>query len=860
MRVIGLCQIVCLLVLGTLCPLSAAENSSPRSPAVSKKLIQLADPELVVELVCAEPAINSPVSVCWDADGAMYVVEMSDYPTAESGGKVKRLVDEDADGVFEKVTTFAEGLSFPSGAMPYNGGLLVTAAPDILYFKDTNGDGKADERKVLFTGFTPGNQQLRVNGLFFGLDNLIYGANGRSGGEVRPADQPMAVPVALRRHDFRFDPRTMKFEAIAGISQFGLARDDFQHRFLSWNTIPFRQVVIEEQDLNRNPLLTSGESIATIAEPNDTGRIFPISQPPRTFNRERTDFFNASAGSMIFRGDGLGKAYCGSAFVGEPLTNLISRRVLKQQGPLFIAGRADGEREREFLASADSWFHPVFIATGPDGCLYVADFYREWIEHPQFVPEALRTSVDFRVGSNHGRIWRIRHRDFQPKYGKPATSTDSAEKLVAQLKSLNGWTRDTAQRLLVERQDNSSIAAINEVVTKAPLPASRAQALWTLAGLQSLSDELLLQAAADPSPAVREQAIVLARREQRKTLFLKLLSLESDADPVVRLQVALLAGDIAGTNPAFPEQKLAIHTMVKLSRRDAQDLWMQRAILSGLHNYAGQFLQQYLADVATQQKPTGVETQFLAEISALVAAGGRENEQTEFLNTLQRLSKQDETLGVTLLAGYSQGLMRRGQSLSALLNSPAVQKEHRSTLSELQAKASQMAKDRKLDEASRLVGLSLALNGEKAAAIKLLNELLVSDETPSLQSAAAHGIGTLNDAPLAREILTRWGKLSIDTRRELLNSLIRQKELAVVLLDNIEDETIAAAEIDLIHREALAQSKDPALKKRAADLLHNEQTANRDAVVAKYESASTQQGDATKGDLLFSQNCIVCHQ
>src|SRR5262249_29546799 len=142
----------------------------------------------------------SPVAVTWDEAGRMYVVEMNDYPTAETGGRIRQLIDRDNDGVFETATTFADELKFPSGALPWNGGLLVTSAPDILFLKDIDGDGRADERIVILTGFAEGNQQLRVNGLVWGLDNRVYGANGRSGGTVRRPGDPTEKGVPMPRH------------------------------------------------------------------------------------------------------------------------------------------------------------------------------------------------------------------------------------------------------------------------------------------------------------------------------------------------------------------------------------------------------------------------------------------------------------------------------------------------------------------------------------------------------------------------------------------------------------------------------------------------------------------------------------
>ena len=483
------------------------------------------------------------MAITWDEFGRMYVVEMSDYPAAETGGRIRRLSDADGDGVFESATTFADGLKFPTGALAWNGGLLVTSAPDILFFKDTNGDGRADERTVILTGFAEGNQQLRVNGLLWGLDNWVYGANGRSGGAVRRPDDPPHQAVPIPRHDFRFHPATGQFEKLAGFSQFGLGRDDFNHRFVSWNTVPFRHIVIEERDLSRNPFLTVGQSVAIITDPADTGRVYPVSAPPVTFNRERTDYFNASCGSTIFRGAGLGPQYEGNAFVAEPLTNLVHRKTLEPLGATFVARR--GEHEREFLASRDNWFHPVNLATGPDGCLYISDFYREWVEHPQFVPEPLRTSVDFRTGNEHGRIWRVRRRELPARMPAPVLANLSPLELATALSSRAAWTRDTAQRVLVERQEKSVVPALQKLAAESGSPVSRVHALWTLTGLSALTPELVSHALEDPSADVREQGIMLLRQSgvRPEQVAKSLSEMARDPAPRVRIQAALAAGD-----------------------------------------------------------------------------------------------------------------------------------------------------------------------------------------------------------------------------------------------------------------------------------------------------------------------------
>ncbi|MFO0949848.1 MAG: PVC-type heme-binding CxxCH protein, partial [Isosphaeraceae bacterium] len=230
--------------------------------------IRLADPGLTLEPVASEPAVAAPVAAAWDEFGRMYVVEMTDYPLSPDGGRVKRLEDRDGDGSYEHVTVFADGLHWPSGVLPWNGGVLVTAAPDLIFFKDEDGDGRAEVRKVVLTGFGEGNQQLRVNSPSWGIDNHVYLANGRSGGNVRRPEDPPSLAVAIPRNDLKVDPATGVFRPVAGFSQFGLPRDDWGDRFPSWNTVPVRHVVLEGD--------ASASGVADILDLSDGGRIYSL--------------------------------------------------------------------------------------------------------------------------------------------------------------------------------------------------------------------------------------------------------------------------------------------------------------------------------------------------------------------------------------------------------------------------------------------------------------------------------------------------------------------------------------------------------------------------------------------------------
>jgi putative membrane-bound dehydrogenase-like protein len=369
---------------------AVAFAASPLSPEREHATFRLADDNLVVELAAGEPAVRAPVAIAWDADGRMFVAEMTDYPSGPVSGRIRMLEDRDADGRYEHATIFATNLAYPNGVLPWRNGLLVTVAPDILFLADTNGDGAADVREKILTGFAEGNQQLRVNGLFWGIDNWIYGATGRSDGEVKWADGAKAG--SIRRHDFRFRPDTKQFEAIAGNSQFGMGHDDWGNRFPVFNATPIRHVVLEEHYLSRQPLLAGTDLVPDIS-PDDGNRVFALTSP-NVLIPQPIGFFTSACGPGIYRGTALPESYRGNYFVSEPVQNVVQRRVLEPKGSTFVAEYA--HTNKEFLASSDPWFHGVFTATGPDGALYIVDFYRDLVEHPQ-----CRRAVRFR-GVIHG--------------------------------------------------------------------------------------------------------------------------------------------------------------------------------------------------------------------------------------------------------------------------------------------------------------------------------------------------------------------------------------------------------------------------------------------------------------------------
>ncbi|CAN5182331.1 hypothetical protein BH23VER1_BH23VER1_33120 [soil metagenome] len=539
----------------------------------------------VVELVAAEPEVVDPVDFQWGADGRLWVVEMRDYPLGMDGdgapgGTVKWLEDRDGDGRYETATVFLEGLAFPTGVMPWRGGILVSAAPDIIFAEDRDGDGRADHQEVLLTGFTAGNQQHRANGFEWGLDGWIYTANGDSGGTVRSTKSGAEANISGR--DLRFRPDTGEIEAVSSQSQFGRRRDDFGNWFGNNNPTWLWHVGLPEHYLRRNPKLAVKNPKRVLANYDGSSRVYPASSPVERPNQPWSlNHVTSACSPSPYRDDLFGEDFATSVFVSEPVHNAVHREVLVPDGAGFRSRRAEGEEEAEFLASTDPWFRPTTLRTGFDGALYIADMYRFVIEHPEWISPQTLGRLDLRAGEDRGRIYRVRPggRALRPTT-MPAglRGTD----LVAAMDSASGWQRDVIQQLLGERgAGEEEIRALAQLVAPRHRPAVRVQALATLGMLGALPPETATAALADPHPGVRIQAL---RQSEGLAAdggdgggglaFAAVAALAEDGDPQVRMQAAFSLG-------AWPPD-LAEPVLAGIAARDPDDEWIRAAVLSSL--------------------------------------------------------------------------------------------------------------------------------------------------------------------------------------------------------------------------------------------------------------------------------------
>lgn len=831
---------------------AARAAEGPLEPDAALREFQL-DPGLAVELVAAEPQVIDPVAIRFDQDGRLWVVEMRDYPHGPAEGQkpkstIRVLEDRDGDGRYEHAQLFAEELLFPTGLQPWQGGVIVTLAGQVAYLKDTDGDGRADARDIWYQGFVEENPQLRANHPRFGIDNRVYVANGLRGGTVvdpRRPEQP-AVPISGR--DFAFDPRSGDCEAVSGNGQFGNAFDDFGNRFVCNNRQPLDHVVLENRYLARNPLLAVPAVIHNVAAQGDASRVFPLTSAWTTSNLHAGQF-TAACGVEMFRGDDLGKDYVGNALVCEPTGSLVHREILRPEGVTFASKMAT--EGREFLASRDSWFRPVNLETGPDGALYVVDMYRAVIEHPQYMPIELQTRPDLHLGNDRGRIYRVRRKANWKPRRQPRLSQAPIGDVITLLSDKNSWQRETAARLIYERQDRQAVPLLERVALEGQSSVARIGALRALAGLNALSDERLLGALKDADARVREQAVWLTEgRLESEPLLDAALKLATDRDARVCFRTALALGGLSGEK--VPE------ALSRIAFRSPQDPWMQRAVATARPELFDSLLTQVLAVLMVRSiKADDPLGEMLEPWATVVGTRGVDD---ELRNVLIALDAQPDSSPVVkhVLVGLARGLERRGVGLNDVARKMPL-RGRTNWLESALSQADKIAADATLPESERLLSIDLLSHSPESRPKPALVALVATDPSQAIRLGAAAALRP-STADHADALLATYPTQSLAVKRAILDALIARPAAAASLLTTIENGDIARADLDAARENRLRQHADPQVKERAVKLLTTTTPAERKAVLAEYQAALELKADPHAGRELFRKHCSTCHR
>jgi putative membrane-bound dehydrogenase-like protein len=862
---------------------TAAENS-PLSPKAALKRFVL-HPKLRIELVACEPQVVDPVAIAFDEDGRLWVVEMRDYPNGPPKGKppmsrIRLLEDRDGDGFYETARTFADKLPFATGIQPWKGGVIVTLAGEVAYFKDTNGDGRADVRETWFTGFAEKNPQLRANHPTFALDNHVYVANGLRGGTViarRKEWAKNAKPVSISGMDFRFDPLTGKYEAVSGPGQFGLTFDDFGNRFVCSNRNPCRHVVLEDRYLKRNPYLAVPSVLYDVSPAGAESRVYPISRAWTTSNLHAGQF-TAACGVTIYRGDLLPREFRGNSFTCEPTGNLVHRDVLKPQGATFTS--RPGRKGIEFLATKDEWFRPVNLANGPDGALYVVDMYRAVIEHPQWVPAELKHRPDERFGDDRGRIYRIvpLMSPFAPRKGagrrdrgrngksrpfaerKATLSGRTTADLVKLLEHRNAWRRMTAARLLYERQDKSAAKPLTRILADVEQSqAARVHALWALHGLGRLTKDHIHLAIQLVRLRARQRLREHGYRLSEPWLLAKdrVISYsvgKSDAsdDPRTRFQAALSLG----TELDNPTQ------LALIGIRGADDPWTRRAVVSssvGLQGHVLQALVSLPAQVPEALKNPGMRDLF-EELCENIGGEGGKSRAAIALRALNSLDTDATRRNWRLagMIGLARGLNRRGKRLATYV--AALSEKERKPIEAMYADVVRATTSKAVPRQRRLQVIPFLRHVGERLAEPALKQLVLDETDQSVRLVAISVLAAYPPGDVDRRLLKRFNFESPETKRAILDLSLSGMKRTNTLLDEIAAKRISVNELDPLRVRRLTRHRNRGIRSRALKLLAAAIPADRKKVLAEYQPALAMKADPKRGLEVFRKNCTACHR
>lgn len=623
--------------------------SPPLSPEEALRSFVLADTDLKIELVAAEPLVQDPVAIAFDGGGRLWVVEMLSFMRDIDGtgekdpiGRVSVLFDDDGDGQMDRSQIFLDSLVLPRAIGLVEGGALIAENIPLWYAEDTNGDFRADRQTLIDSTYGgSGMPEHSGNGLWMGLDNWIYNAKSK---------------YRYRKIQGEWVKDETEFRG-----QWGITHDNAGRLFYNYNWSQLHADLVPPNSLQDNAHHTPKSGI-------DHGltldrAIYPIRSNtavnrgyvPGTLDEAgRLLEFASACGPLVYRGDALPPAYAGDAFVCEPTANLIKQNNIKEDG--FMLSATAAYPDREFLASPDERFRPVSLASGPDGAIYVVDMYKGIIQHGPYMTDYLREvtlkrKLDKPI--NMGRIWRITSAKAK-EINRPDLDKLMPAELVSQLESTNGWTRDQAQRLLVDEGDISVLEELKAMVASGK-PLGQLHALWTLDGLNVEDPGAYLPGLTTEEPVVAQAALrILVDISADKPLVREelerfIVTNYEDAPPLLKMQMILVCDEIS---PGIALEKTRQFLQTYGDLPVARDVAM-----SSLEGREMDFMSELLP-AAGSDTPDQSREIFMEMLATAITNSGKLADITSLLAMLESGPGQSETW---VKRAILQGMLNAGQ-------------------------------------------------------------------------------------------------------------------------------------------------------------------------------------------------------
>jgi putative membrane-bound dehydrogenase-like protein len=858
----------------------------PKPLAPSESLRQMHTPEgFDVELFAAEPDIAKPLAMSFDDRGRLWMIESFDYPNTlrdnphENGeDRIKICEDTDGDGRADKFTIFADRLNIPTSVLPVRNGAIVAIAPHLVYLEDTDQDGKADRRTILFTGFGRRDTHAVTSNLHYGLDNWIYATIGYSGGTLKTGD----VEHNFKQGVYRFRPDGSAFEVLTSTSNntWGLGVSESGEIFASTANNEHSVFLAIP---NRYFEMVRGWHGAGSAGIEDHKHFHPIAADVRQMDWHGG--FTAATGHELYTARAFPSEYWNrAALVCEPTGHLVHLDWLVPRGSNYVA--RDGYN---LLASTDPWSAPVAAQVGPDGAVWVLDWYNYVIQHNP-TPQGFETGPGNAYETplrdrTHGRVYRVLARE-PGGSAAPRLDRNDTTRLVAALAHDNLLWRLQAQRLLVERGQADVVPQLVNLVGAAEQSPAALHALWTLAGLRDAgaiareSDpfaQLGLIALKNGDAAVRRAALQLLPRTADSSSAILAAGCLKDATPGVRLEALLALSEM----PASAAAAAALAEF--LSQPEvAQDRWLPLAATSAAARNDAAFLNSVAQFSGAPQAPLVAATRVVAEHYARGKPGDA------VLPLLTRLPHANIELAGAIIAGLAAGWPEgapptlgkpleealaatlkvlpgsAGLPVITLANRWGAGDSLRAVADEMKTALLREAADVSLGDDARRRAISglLALDPAAESAAQIV-ALITPRTSPELSAGILDALGQSGGGNVGASIVSGWTQYTPATQGKAAAILLRRPEWTRALLDSLDRDAIPLASLSVETEQRLAQHPDKDLRERAAQLLARGgrlADPDRQKVFDALRPLAERRGDAAAGKVVFEKNCAKCHR